>query len=170
MIETLQLSEILLPELERELTLTRCALESLPDEGMHGFKPHEKSMLFDKLAGHVAEMPHFASICLVDPPLDLALPMEYKSPKFESKAQLLSVFDKMAAKAVADLKALTNESLAEPWKLSAGPHTIFEGNRYNAYRTLALNHMVHHRAQLGVYLRLNNHPVPATYGPSADHP
>jgi len=166
MSETLQLSEILLPELEAELAITRRALDSIPP-GIEAFKPHEKSTPLDSLAAHLAQMAGFASLCLTGPSVDFAAPDAPQSLVFESKDQILAIFDSLAEQAIANLKAATNESLNEPWKLSAGPHVIFEGTRYNAYRTLALNHMVHHRAQLGVYLRLNNHPVPTTYGPSA---
>jgi uncharacterized damage-inducible protein DinB len=166
MSKTLQLSEILLPELEAELAITRRALDAIP-VGIESFKPHEKSTQLDSLAAHLAQMAGFASLCLSGPSVDFAAPDAPQSLTFESKEQVLTVFDTLAAQAVTNLKAATNDSLNEPWKLSVGPHVIFEGTRYNAYRTLAINHMVHHRAQLGVYLRLNNHPVPTTYGPSA---
>jgi len=87
---------------------------------------------------------------------------------FESSAQLVQAFDEGTAKVRAALQATPDSAWKENWKLSFQGKTIFEGQRFLAYREMFLNHMVHHRAQLGVYLRLNDKPVPATYGPSAD--
>jgi uncharacterized damage-inducible protein DinB len=91
-----------------------------------------------------------------------------KSLGFESPAQLVKAFDEGTAKVLAALQATPDGSFKENWKLSFQGKTIFEGSRFLAYRQMFLNHQVHHRAQLGVYLRLNETPVPATYGPSAD--
>ena len=87
---------------------------------------------------------------------------------FESAAQLVSVFDEGASKVRTALKNTPDEAWTQPWKLSFGGKPIFSGTRFLAYRQMFLNHLVHHRAQLGVYLRLNEKPVPSTYGPSAD--
>ena len=87
---------------------------------------------------------------------------------FESAAQLVRVFDEGAAKVRRALEQVSDGAWSEPWKLSFQSKTIFEGSRFLAYRQMFLNHIIHHRAQLGVYLRLNSEPVPATYGPSAD--
>jgi uncharacterized damage-inducible protein DinB len=92
----------------------------------------------------------------------------YKPLPFESVPQLLEAFDDGAAKVRAALQATPDSAWKENWKLSFQGKTIFEGQRFLAYREMFLNHLVHHRAQLGVYLRLNDKPVPATYGPSAD--
>lgn len=86
----------------------------------------------------------------------------------ESAAQLVSVLDEGAAKVRSALVSMPDEAWTQSWKLSFGGKPIFEGSRFLAYRQMFLNHIVHHRAQLGVYLRLNDAPVPATYGPSAD--
>jgi len=93
---------------------------------------------------------------------------EYKPLQFESAAQVLRVFDEGAAKGRAALAGMSDGAWKEPWKLSFQDKTIFAGSRFLAYREMFLNHLVHHRAQLGVYLRLTDTPVPATYGPSAD--
>jgi uncharacterized damage-inducible protein DinB len=87
---------------------------------------------------------------------------------FESSAQLVQAFDEGAAKARAALQSTPDSAWNENWKLSFSGKTIFEGQRFLAYRQMFLNHLVHHRAQLGVYLRMTEQPVPATYGPSAD--
>jgi len=167
MSEHTYVSQLLLPELEAELAITRRVLAAVPD-GHNDFKPHDKSMKLARLAGHTAEMPMFAVLTLTVPPMDLAAPSDTPPHKFESSAQNLAAFDDMAAKAVATVKGLTDPSFAEPWSLVFGDYKLYDGDRYNAYRTLGINHLVHHRAQLGVYLRLLDIPVPKTYGPSAD--
>jgi uncharacterized damage-inducible protein DinB len=165
--ETHALRDLLLPELEAELAITRAFMAAVPD-GQDGFRPHEKSMLMARLAAHTAEMPMFAVGCLSWPDTDLAAPNNIKPHKFESSAQNLAAFDTMAAECVAVLKTTSDEKFNENWRFGIGEHTIFSGTRYNAYRTWGLNHLVHHRAQLGVYLRMLGVAVPQTYGPSAD--
>jgi len=167
MSESFALCELLLPELEVDLAITRSFITAVPD-GHDGFRPHEKSMLLGRLAAHTAEMPAFAVGCLSWPDTDLAAPNNIKPHKFESSAQNLAAFDSMAAEAVEALKNTSDEKFKENWRFGIGDHTIFSGTRYNAYRTWGVNHLVHHRAQLGVYLRLLGIPVPQTYGPSAD--
>ena len=167
MTDTHHISQLLLPELESELAITRRMLAAVPD-GQNEYKCHEKSMKLAGLAGHVAEMPMFSVLILTTPSMDLAAPSETPPHKFESSAQNLAVFDEVAAKAVAALRGLSDQSFAEPWTLVYGDYKIFAGDRYNGYRSLGINHLIHHRAQLGVYLRLLGIPVPKTYGPSAD--
>lgn len=87
---------------------------------------------------------------------------------FESSAQLVRVLDEGAAAVRAALKGVPDSAWSEPWRLSFGGRTLFEGSRFVAYRQMFINHIVHHRAQLGVYLRLNDIPLPSTYGPTAD--
>ena len=87
---------------------------------------------------------------------------------FESPQQLVKALDEGAAKLRNALKSTADSAWTEPWKLSAGDKVLFEGERFLAYREMFMNHVVHHRAQLGVYLRLNDIPLPSTYGPSAD--
>jgi uncharacterized damage-inducible protein DinB len=93
---------------------------------------------------------------------------EYKPLPFESAAQLVRAFDEGAAKVREALPKVSDAAWSENWKLSFSGRTLFEGPRFVAYRQMFLNHIVHHRAQLGVYLRMNDAPLPATYGPSAD--
>jgi len=109
----------------------------------------------------------FGLTILTTPELDSAK-SSIKPLPFESAAQLVKAFDEGAAKARTALKNTPDEAWTQNWKLSLQGKPIFEGSRFLAYRQMFLNHLVHHRAQLGVYLRLNGKPVPATYGPSAD--
>ena len=109
----------------------------------------------------------FGLTVLTTPELDFSKG-SYKPLPFASVPQLLEAFDDGAAKVRAALEAMPDKAWTEPWKLSFQGKAIFEGSRFLAYREMFLNHLVHHRAQLGVYLRLNNQPVPASYGPSAD--
>ena len=92
----------------------------------------------------------------------------YTPLRFESASQLVRVFDEGTARVRRALEDASDEGWSEPWQLSSQGKRIFQGTRFLAYRQMFINHLVHHRAQLGVYLRLNNEPVPATYGPSAD--
>jgi uncharacterized damage-inducible protein DinB len=124
-------------------------------------------MTLGKLAPHIAQLTGFVLTILTTPELDFAT-TKFAPVPFESAAQLVKTFDEGAAKTRAALKNTPDEAWTQPWKLSAGDKTIFAGSRFLAYRQMFLNHVVHHRAQLGVYLRLNETPVPATYGPSAD--
>jgi len=160
------LSEFLLPELDEEMKKTRTTLERVPVDKMD-FAPHAKSMPMGKLAPHVAQLAGFGLTILTTPELDFSKTSTPRLP-FESTAQLVQAFDDGAAKVRVALQAMPDEAWKEKWKLSFQGKTIFEGERFLAYRQMFLNHLVHHRAQLGVYLRLNDRPVPATYGPSAD--
>jgi uncharacterized damage-inducible protein DinB len=161
------ISEALLPEFDQEVTKTRKTLERVPDKP--DFFPHPKSMPLGKLAPHVAELGGFGFTVLTTPQLDFSAGT-YKPLPFESAAQLVKVFDEGAAKVRQALIGTTDEAWKENWRLAFQGKAIFEGSRFLAYREMFLNHVVHHRAQLGVYLRLNGIPVPAIYGPSADEP
>jgi uncharacterized damage-inducible protein DinB len=160
------ISELLLPEFDEEIKKTRTALERVPED-KKDFAPHPKSMPLNKLAPHVAQLAGFGLTILTTPELDFAK-SSFKPLPFESAAQLVQAFDEGAAKARTALKNTPDEAWTQNWKLSFQGKPVFEGTRFLAYRQMFLNHLVHHRAQLGVYLRLNGKPVPATYGPSAD--
>jgi uncharacterized damage-inducible protein DinB len=160
------ISDLLLLELDSELKKTRTALERVPVE-KKDFSPHPKSTPMGKLAPHIAQLAGFGVAILTTPELDFSKTKITPVP-FESSAQLVQAFDESAAKARAALQATPDRAWTENWKLSMQDKTIFEGSRFLAYRQMFLNHLVHHRAQLGVYLRLTDEPVPATYGPSAD--
>ncbi len=158
--------DLLLLEFDGEMNRTRTTLERVPED-KQDFVPHAKSMPLARLAAHVAQLPDFGVVVLTTPELDFAKG-SFKPVAFESAAQLVSVLDDGAAKVRAALQNLPDEAWTQSWKLSFQGKPIFDGSRFLAYRQMFLNHLVHHRAQLGVYLRLNEKPVPATYGPSAD--
>jgi uncharacterized damage-inducible protein DinB len=159
------INELLLSEFDEEAKKTRAMLERVPLNP--DFKPHAKSMPLGKLAPHVAELAGFGVTILTTPELDFAKSTRQRLP-FESAEQLVKAFDEGAANTRAALKSTSDEAWKEPWTLSFQGKAIFSGSRFLAYREMFLNHLVHHRAQLGVYLRLNDKPLPATYGPSAD--
>jgi len=161
------ISEALLPEFDKEMASTRKTLERVPNKP--DFSPHPKSMPLDKLAPHVAQLAGFGFSVLSTPQLEFSAG-SYKPLPFESAAQLVRVFDEGAAKVRRALVDTPDEAWQANWKLVFEGHAIFNGPRFLAYRQMFLNHLVHHRAQLGVYLRLNGVPVPAIYGPSADEP
>jgi hypothetical protein len=160
------ISELLLPEFDEEMKKTRATLERVPFD-KKDFVPHAKSMPLGKLAPHVAELAGFGVVIMTTPGLDFASGGNRPRPSFDS-AGLLKGFDEGAANARTALQNTRDEAWLEPWKLSFQGKQIFNGSRFLAYRQMFLNHLVHHRAQLGVYLRLNDKPVPSIYGPSAD--
>ena len=159
-------SELLLPEFDAEMKNTRITLERVPAD-KPDFAPHSRSMPLGKLAPHVAQLPSFGLIILTTPELDFAKG-SIKAATMESAAQLVRLFDEGAAKTREALAGMQDDAWNDHWKLMFGEKIIFEGSRFVSYREMFLNHLVHHRAQLGVYLRLNNIKVPAIYGPSAD--
>jgi uncharacterized damage-inducible protein DinB len=124
-------------------------------------------MPLGRLAPHVAELIGFGQTVLTTPELDFGKGT-YQPLKFESVAQLTKVLDDGAAEVRKALASTTDEAWKQDWTLSYNGKTLFKGNRFLAYRQMFLNHLVHHRAQLGVYLRLNEKPLPPTYGPTAD--
>jgi uncharacterized damage-inducible protein DinB len=162
----MRITDLLLQEFDGEAQKTRTMLQRVPS-GKENFTPHPKSTPLGKLAPHIAQLGGFGLTILTEPGLDFAAG-KYTPLPFESADQLVRVFDEGMAKVRPALAAIKDDAWGEPWKLSAGPRTIFEGTRFLAYRQMFINHIVHHRAQLGVYLRLNDAPVPSTYGPSAD--
>lgn len=162
----MKLSEVLLPELNEEIQKTRVMLERVPED-KPDYKPHEKSMPQGRLAAHIAQLPEFAVRIVEMPELDFAK-STMKPLKMESRQQLLRDFDDLASKAAAAVATASDDSWKKNWKLSFQGQTIADQPRFQIYRSLFLNHLVHHRAQLGVYLRLQNIPLPAIYGPSAD--
>src|ERR1017187_5390294 len=163
------LSESLLPEFDMEMAGTRKTLERVPDDKFD-FKPHPKSMTLRQLAVHLALFPSWMIDTLNKASFDYA-PVggeAYKPPEVKSHKDLVEIFDRDTAKARAGLKAATDAQLMETWSLLAAGKTIFAMPRIAVLRGMVMNHMIHHRAQLGVYLRLNDIPLPALYGPSAD--
>lgn len=159
-------AELLLRTFDAEMRGTRATLERIPED-KPGFQPHGKSMPMGRLAVHVARLPQFLTTILSTPSLDLAA-RQWPPLVFESRAKLLQEFDALAAEARTCLGGATEEQLAERWKLAWGERVLAEEPRGVLCLTLFLNHLIHHRAQLGVYLRLNDVPVPGLYGPTAD--
>jgi uncharacterized damage-inducible protein DinB len=163
-----RITQSLLQELEFEIPATRKTLERVPEK--LDWSPHPKSMTLGRLAQHVAEIPDWAVKAITLDELDLAPPgaTPYKPPVLNSTAALVAEFDKNIAAAKAALGGTNDHHMSQPWSLKMGGKTILTLPRLAVIRNFVLNHNVHHRAQLGVYLRLNNVPVPSVYGPSAD--
>jgi uncharacterized damage-inducible protein DinB len=163
------LPDILVPELDLEAAYTRKHLERVPMDNLE-FKPHEKSMPLGSLATFIAVLPTWGSLALTTDSFDVA-PNGVPIPQQElvtSQRELLEMFDKNIADVRAALVSASDDRLQEPWSLVAAGNTVFTQPRYLVYRTMFLNHLVHHRAQLGVFLRLNGIAVPAVYNDSAD--
>ena len=160
------IAEILLQDFDHEMKGTRTTLERIPADKPE-FKCHDKSMPMGRLAVHVAFLPRFATNLLTTDSLDLAT-TKWPDMVFVSREKLLADFDALAAEARGHLASSTDEYLQKNWKMVWGDKVIADTPRSSLYRTMFLNHIIHHRAQLGVYLRLNDVPVPALYGPSAD--
>ncbi len=165
----MSISQSLIPELDQEAATTRKLLERVPADKF-GWKPHEKSMTMGRLATHVAEMVGWMNTTLTTEKLDFAPPGGEPMVPYEPKttADLLAFFDKNVAEGQAALAKATDQDMMQNWTLLAGGSVIFSMPRIACIRGMIMNHVIHHRGQLSVYLRLNNIPVPAMYGPSAD--
>jgi uncharacterized damage-inducible protein DinB len=158
---------MLLPEFDHEMASTRRALERVPDESLD-FRPHEKSFNLLELASHVANVPTWTRVTLTTTELDLDQPFERELPT--SNAALLAEFDANVADARSVLESVSAEDLQVGWTLRSGDQVWFTQPRGAVYRSFVMNHLIHHRGQLTVYLRLLDVPVPGMYGPSADEP
>lgn len=165
------ISESILPEFDHEMGTTRKVLANL-DDGKLGWKPHDKSMSMGDLATHLINIPGWAGITLNADSFDLnpAGGEAYREPAITSKDQALELFDKKVAEARAAIAGASDEVMMQPWSLLSGGETIFTMPKVVVLRSFVLNHNVHHRGQMSVYLRLNDIPVPSIYGPSADDP
>jgi len=155
----------LVAEYDHEMGTTRKLLERLP-EAQLSWKPHEKSMSLGALATHVASIPHWAGLILNEPFFDLASAPPSPEAK-TSREDILNVFDESTRRARASMDKSDAEYTAR-WALKRAGHEMFSMPRIAAFRSFVISHIIHHRGQLSVYLRLNNVPVPAIYGPSAD--
>ena len=163
------LSAALLPEFDQEMANTRKTLERVPDSKF-SWKPHEKSGAMGWLAGHVASIPGWLAFTIKQDSLDLApggVQMQPPPPPRNNK-ELLAEFDKNVKEGRAVLAAASDAELMKPWSLLNNGKMTMTLPKHAVVRGFVMNHLIHHRAQLGVYLRLNNIPVPAIYGPSAD--
>ncbi|HEX2629977.1 MAG TPA: DinB family protein [Chitinophagaceae bacterium] len=152
-------------ELEKEAITTRKMLERVPAD-KYDWKPHEKSMNLRQLAGHVAELPGWVSLTLTTSELDFEK-NPYTSPPVETNADLLAYFENSLTEGKAELAKATEAQLELPWTLRSG-QTIYSTEPKRDVIRMSLSQIIHHRAQLGVYLRLLNIPIPGSYGPSAD--
>lgn len=164
----MSLNDFLLAEFDAEIKRTRTTLERVPSDKKE-FAPHPKSMPLGKLAPHVAQLPRFGETILTTSAFDFSQRKPGQASP-ETAKQLVQALDDGAAAVRTALQKVTDQQWSEPWKLSMGETVLFQGPKFQAYRAMFLNHLIHHRAQLGVYLRLNDIAVPSIYGPSADEP
>jgi uncharacterized damage-inducible protein DinB len=160
------INQAFLGEFDHEMASTRKTLERVPEDKFD-WAPHPKSMKMGQLAMHLAEMPGWTKETLEKDSIDIS---GYSGPPaIKSRKELLALFDKNVATARAALIAATDDAnWMKTWSMMKGGKAVFTMPKVAVMRSFVFNHNVHHRAQLGVYLRLNNVPVPAIYGPSAD--
>ena len=157
----------LIAEYVRETASTRKLLQAIPEAADFAWKPHDKSMTLGKLAGHVSDTNgDWALSTLTKERLDWS--PEMSVPPVPTKAELLVRFEKQVAEAQSALEGLDPAKWDTNWKFVAGDQTWIDDTKYAVWRTWVMNHLVHHRAQLGVYLRLLGAQIPGMYGPSAD--
>lgn len=155
----------LIAEFDNEVAITRKLMERLPDEKFD-WKPHEKSMSAGKLGSHLADIPEWMISVLTEDEFNLT--PHYQPFEAETRDELLRVFDQRTAEVRTGLESLAPEKLFDEWALKREGEVIFSMPRAAVIRSFGINHLVHHRGQLSVYLRLLDIPVPAIYGPSAD--
>lgn len=166
----MSIAQSLLAELDYEAAMTATTLGLVPD-GQADFRPHPKSFSLGQLAAHICDIPHWGLTTLETDEYDVA-PADggpgYTPAQFAGTAATVAAFNEGLAGFRAALAAATDEQLLSPWSLKAGGETKMTLPRVGCLRSFIMNHLIHHRAQLGVYLRLLDVPLPATYGPSAD--
>lgn len=163
--QTIKQTELLLEELKKELASTRKLLAIVPFEKAD-WKPHEKSMTLGRLATHVAEIPNWLAVTLTTSELDFS--KGYNQNKPSNNTELMKLFEDCSAKAMEVMKNTREEELYENWTMRNGDHIYFTRMKALVLRDFVFSHLAHHRAQLGVYLRLLDIPIPGIYGPSAD--
>jgi uncharacterized damage-inducible protein DinB len=161
----MSIAQSLLPEFDNEMANTRKMLERIP-ENKWDYKPDPKSMPMGRLASHVAEMVGWLKDVIQTPSLDI--PPDTKAYTATSRKELLEKFDQNAASSRAELAQVSDQAMMQEWSLKFGGNTMFSMPRVAVIRSMIMNHVIHHRAQLSVYYRLNGVPVPGMYGPSAD--
>lgn len=165
----MSISAGIIPEFKHEMSGLRRVLALSPADKHYDWKPHPKSMALGPLTAHLVGLAGWSTVVLETPGLDLGKKdgNAFGTKPFSS-SEALKVFDQNVANSVAVLEKTDDNSWKEPWTLRAGDHVIFTLPRIGVMRTAVLNHIIHHRAQLGVYLRLQGIPVPGLYGPTAD--
>jgi uncharacterized damage-inducible protein DinB len=164
---SMTISQSLLPEFDREMASTRKTLERVP-EGKGDFRPHPKSMALSRLAGHVAEIPMWAVLTLTSDEFDVATRRPEDTFVMTSRQEVLDRFDDLITRAREALVGTSDAEMMKTWTFKHGDRTIMAMPKAAVLRAMVMNHLIHHRAQLGVYLRMNDVPVPSIYGPSAD--
>jgi uncharacterized damage-inducible protein DinB len=167
----MKIAELLLPEYDSEIAITRRVLERVPD-GRGEWKPHPRAFMLGHLAQLVAMLPEWVVKTLEQTELDIAPKDKPRGAGYtiETTATLLAMFDKNAKAGRASLAKATDDQMQVPWTLKAAGNPVLTQPRYTILRQMVLNHLVHHRAQLGLYLRLTDQKVPQMYGPTADEP
>jgi uncharacterized damage-inducible protein DinB len=161
----MSIAQSLLPEFDQEMANTRKILELVPEDKLD-YKPHEKSMALGRLAGHVAEMAGWFKTTIELPELVLQPGLKPFAPT--TRQELLETFDRGVVGGREQLAKATDEHMLQPWSLKVADQVFFTMPRIAVLRNMVMNHLIHHRAQLGVYLRLNDVALPGMYGPSAD--
>ncbi len=158
--------DMLLPEFDQEMASTRKMLSAVPEDHLL-FQPHAKSWKLNRLAGHIAELPGWITHTMKVELLELS-PSDYHPFEPASRAELLDKFDRNVSDARAALATATDEQFNVLWTMKWDGNVVMSQPRIGVIRSVVLNHLIHHRAQLGMYLRLANQTVPGMYGPSAD--
>ncbi len=163
------IKDSILPEFDHEMKTTRKLLERIPEQKAD-WQPHAKSMSLGHLGVHLSQLPIWGMFTMKQTELDLSPPggPPYKTPDFESTAALLAAFDDHVKQSREAISSASDSDFMVPWTLKNAGQTIFTMPRVACLRTFVVNHVIHHRGQLSVYLRLNDVPVPSIYGPSAD--
>jgi uncharacterized damage-inducible protein DinB len=161
--------DTLLPEFDHEFATARELIERVPDASL-AWKPHQKSMSLGELATHVANLAFWCSMTIAKDFYDLAAndDPEARLTAAASRDELVKTFDEKVKTARGQLAQTTDAQMMAPWSLKHGDHVIFTMPRVSALRTFVMNHMIHHRGQLSVYLRMQDVPLPSIYGPTAD--
>jgi uncharacterized damage-inducible protein DinB len=162
----MSIAQSLIPEFDYEMANTRRTLERMPEDKLD-FKPDPKSMPLGRLAGHVAEMVNWGAVTLQTDSLNLD-GGDFQPFSPTTRQQLLAEFDKNVAAARAELAKATDQQMMQTWSLIFQGKPMLTMPKVGVIRSMVLNHIIHHRAQLTVYYRMNGVPVPALYGPSAD--
>jgi uncharacterized damage-inducible protein DinB len=165
----MRIAQLLLAELDREVEASRTLLDRLPD-GKWDWKPHEKSMTLSRLATHVAEIPIWSNSILMADEIDFMSPeiQAWTPREMQSKEEILAELASAAETCRGHLEATSDDDFDRDWTMKSGDQVVMKETKYMMFRRQVLNHLVHHRGQLGVFLRLLEVPLPMSYGPSAD--
>lgn len=161
------IKDFLLPEYDHEMATTRKVLERVPLADAQ-WKPHAKSMTMGDLAAHIIEIPGWVASIVNAPFVDMAANPDHKRPTYATSSELLAAFDQGVARARAAIDSKSDAEMMESWSLKKGEQVLLSMPKAGVLRSFLLNHLIHHRGQLSVYIRLKDVPVPMIYGPSAD--